>query len=100
MVPGLRSRGCPTSGARPVLEAEAGALAGQSEWRPRTNRRGPIEILAGQGTTGLPELVQGRCGRMKTDPFEFLHAAGAVMVCGLASAGTTGLRLQSAAIVK
>lgn len=54
-------------------------LAGQSESRAPANRRGPIEILAAQGTTRIPELLPVRYARMKTDLFAFLCGAAGVM---------------------
>ena len=55
------------------------------EWQPRPGRTDPLEILALQATTRLPELVPIRYGRMAVSPFTFFRGAAAVMASDLAT---------------
>ena len=54
------------------------------EWTPPTDRTDPLEILALQATTRVPDLVPIRYGRMAASPFAFFRGAAAVMAADLA----------------
>jgi uncharacterized protein (DUF2252 family) len=64
------------------------------EWKPTPGRTDPLEILALQGTTRIPDLVPIRYGRMAASPFAFFRGAAAVMASDLASERQTGLGVQ------
>jgi uncharacterized protein (DUF2252 family) len=63
-------------------------------WQPRPGRTDPLDILALQATTRIPELVPIRYGRMAASPFAFFRGAAAVMASDLASEESTGLDVQ------
>ena len=63
-------------------------------WAPAAGRTDPLEILALQATTRLPDLVPIRYGRMATSAFAFFRGAAAVMAADLATAEPTGLEVQ------
>ena len=54
------------------------------EWAPPADRTDPLEILALQATTRVPDLVPIRYGRMAASPFAFFRGAAAVMASDLA----------------
>ena len=54
------------------------------EWSPPADRTDPLEILALQATTRMPDLVPIRYGRMAASPFAFYRGAAAVMASDLA----------------
>ncbi len=54
------------------------------EWEPPSDRTDPLEILALQATTRVPDLVPIRYGRMAASPFAFYRGAAAVMAADLA----------------
>jgi uncharacterized protein (DUF2252 family) len=56
--------------------------------------RDPLEILAGQDGSRVPELVPIRYGRMLASPFAFFRGAAAVMAADLAQTPTTDLTAQ------
>ena len=58
------------------------------------DRTDPLEILALQATTRLPDLVPIRYGRMAASPFAFFRGAAAVMAADLDHAERTGLEVQ------
>jgi len=64
------------------------------EWKPPAGRTDPLEILALQATTRVPELVPIRYGRMAASPFSFFRGAAAVMAGDLARENQTGLEVQ------
>ncbi len=51
---------------------------------PAPDRTDPLEILALQATTRIPDLVPIRYGRMAASPFAFFRGAAAVMAADLA----------------
>ena len=55
------------------------------EWVPPADRTDPLDILALQATTRVPDLVPIRYGRMAASPFAFFRGAAAVMAADLAS---------------
>jgi uncharacterized protein (DUF2252 family) len=56
--------------------------------------RDPVEILMGQATSRVPELVPIRHARMLASPFSFYRGAAAVMAADLAVTPSTGLTVQ------
>jgi uncharacterized protein (DUF2252 family) len=64
------------------------------EWEPPAARTDPLEILALQATTRVPELVPIRYGRMAASAFAFFRGAAAVMAADLAHVEQTGLEVQ------
>ena len=54
------------------------------EWVLSADRTDPLEILALQATTRVPDLVPIRYGRMAASPFAFFRGAAAVMAADLA----------------
>jgi hypothetical protein len=64
------------------------------DWKPGPDRTDPLEILALQATTRIPDLVPIRYGRMAASAFAFFRGAAAVMAADLASEDRTGLEVQ------
>jgi hypothetical protein len=64
------------------------------EWEPPVRRTDPLEILALQATTRLPDLVPIRYGRMAASAFAFFRGAAAVMASDLAGDPRSGLDVQ------
>jgi uncharacterized protein (DUF2252 family) len=68
--------------------------SGHGEWEPSSHRTDPLEILALQATTRIPDLVPIRYGRMAASPFAFFRGAAAVMAADLSRSERTGLEVQ------
>src|SRR6201999_2733079 len=66
----------------------------QAEWKPAPDRVGPLEILAEQDKTRVPELVPVRYGRMLASAFTFYRGAAAIMAADLGASPDSGLRVQ------
>jgi hypothetical protein len=64
------------------------------EWQPAADRTDPLEILALQALTRVPDLVPIRYGRMAVSPFTFFRGAAAVMAADLASEEHSHLDVQ------
>ena len=64
------------------------------EWSPPADRTDPLEILALQATTRVPDLVPIRYGRMAASPFAFYRGAAAVMAADLAHEPHSHLDVQ------
>jgi uncharacterized protein (DUF2252 family) len=75
--------------ARAALPLDAHSLLGPSELRAD-----PIELLARQATTRVPELIPIRYGRMLVSPFAFYRGAALIMAADLAGTPTSGFRVQ------
>jgi uncharacterized protein (DUF2252 family) len=58
--------------------------------------RAPLDLLAAQEASRLPDLVPLRRGRMLASPLAFFRGAATVMAHDLASTPTSGLRVQLA----
>jgi uncharacterized protein (DUF2252 family) len=58
-------------------------------------RRDPLEILAEQNATRVPELVPLRMGRMLESPFTFYRGTAGIMTADLARGPHTGIRVVS-----
>jgi len=87
--------------ATPTERAEFGRQArarvprsSHGAWEPAPGRTDPLEILALQGVTRIPELVPIRHGRMAASAFAFYRGAAAVMAADLAAEDSTGLEVQ------
>src|ERR1700737_398128 len=68
--------------------------SGHGDWLAPSGRTDPLEILALQATTRVPDLVPIRYGRMAASPFAFFRGAAAVMAADLAREEQTGLEVQ------
>jgi uncharacterized protein (DUF2252 family) len=64
------------------------------EWAPAADRPDPVDLLAEQDATRVPELVPVRYGRMLVSPFTFFRGAASVMASDLAAGPRTGLHAQ------
>ncbi len=65
-----------------------------ADWAPPADRTDPLEILALQATTRVPDLVPIRYGRMAASPFAFFRGAAAVMAADLAHEEHSHLDVQ------
>jgi uncharacterized protein (DUF2252 family) len=68
--------------------------ASHGQWEAPSDRTDPLEILALQATTRIPDLVPIRYGRMAASPFAFFRGAAAVMAADLAHQGRSDLDVQ------
>jgi uncharacterized protein (DUF2252 family) len=59
-----------------------------------TGRRDPVQVLADQIPSRVPELVPIRHARMTASPFAFFRGAAAIMAGDLAAGRTSGLTAQ------
>src|ERR1700744_4027354 len=66
----------------------------QADWKPAADRVGPLEVLAEQDETRVPELVPVRYGRMLASAFTFYRGAAGIMAADLATTPDSGLRVQ------
>jgi uncharacterized protein (DUF2252 family) len=66
----------------------------QAAWTPGPDRIGPLEVLAAQDETRVPELVPVRYGRMLASAFTFYRGAAGIMAADLAASPDSGLRVQ------
>ncbi|HEX4751512.1 MAG TPA: DUF2252 domain-containing protein [Solirubrobacterales bacterium] len=85
------------SDSPPASGKEARKLASRSSqaaWTPSPDRVGPLEVLAEQDETRVPELVPVRYGRMLASAFTFYRGAAAIMAADLAASPDSGLRVQ------
>ena len=64
------------------------------EWQVPSDRTDPLEILALQAATRVPDLVPIRYGRMAASPFAFFRGAAAVMAADLAHEEHSHLDVQ------
>jgi uncharacterized protein (DUF2252 family) len=85
----------PPSTSRPGRTARKLApRSAQAFWEPAADRVGPLEVLAEQDKTRVPELVPVRYGRMLASAFTFYRGAAAIMAADLATGPDSGLRVQ------
>jgi uncharacterized protein (DUF2252 family) len=66
----------------------------QASWEPDSGRTSPVEILAEQDKSRVPELVPVRYGRMLVSAFTFYRGAAGIMAADLGSSPDSGLRVQ------
>ena len=90
-------------GQHPTVEhrVEAGKVAraehprsSHAAWNPAQRQQQPLDLLAEQATTRVPELVPIRYGRMATSPFAYYRGAALPMAADLATSPHTGLTVQ------
>ncbi len=87
----------PTPAERAAQGRKARALVPRSShggWKAAPDRTDPLEILALQATTRVPDLVPIRYGRMAVSPFAFYRGAAAVMAADLAHEEHSHLNVQ------
>jgi uncharacterized protein (DUF2252 family) len=60
----------------------------------RGPRPDPVDLLEGQATTRIPQLVPIRYGRMLATPFTFFRGAALIMAADLGSTPHSGLMVQ------
>ncbi len=65
------------------------------DWVPALDRPDPVDVLAAQAASRLPELVPIRYGRMLVSPFTFYRGAAAVMAADLAATPDSGIVVQA-----
>jgi uncharacterized protein (DUF2252 family) len=65
-----------------------------AQWSPLANRRDPLEVLAEEESTRIPELLPLRHQRMLESPFAFYRGCAAVMASDLAPVPVTALHVQ------
>jgi len=82
-----RARGKSLRDAVP-REAHAG-------WKPKKDRRDPIDLLVESNEGRLPDLVPIRFGRMLQSPFTFYRGSAGIMAADLAMTAQSGLRVQA-----
>jgi uncharacterized protein (DUF2252 family) len=63
-------------------------------WEATAQRKSPVELLASQDETRMPELVPVRYGRMLASPFSFYRGGAAIMAADLAATPSSGLEVQ------
>jgi len=73
---------------------KSASRSSQADWEPGPDRVGPLEVLAEQDKTRVPELVPVRYGRMLASAFTFYRGAAAIMAADLAATPDSGLRVQ------
>jgi hypothetical protein len=66
----------------------------QAGWEPGPDRTGPVETLAEQDKSRVPELVPVRYGRMLASAFTFYRGAAGIMAADLGAGPDSGLRVQ------
>ncbi|HWI96908.1 MAG TPA: DUF2252 domain-containing protein [Solirubrobacterales bacterium] len=64
------------------------------DWQPAADRADPVELLDGQATSRVGQLVPLRYGRMLVSPFTFYRGAAAVMAADLAATPRSGFDVQ------
>jgi uncharacterized protein (DUF2252 family) len=65
-----------------------------ADFTPRPGRPDPVELLATQAETRVPELVPIRYGRMMSSAFAFYRGAALIMASDLAGSPQSGLHVQ------
>jgi uncharacterized protein (DUF2252 family) len=65
-----------------------------ADFTPRPGRSDPVELLATQAETRVPELVPIRYGRMMSSAFAFYRGAALIMASDLAGSPQSGLHVQ------
>jgi uncharacterized protein (DUF2252 family) len=89
-----KTGGDPDAGKLGKDARKRASRSSQAAWTPRPDRAGPLEILAAQDKTRVPELVPVRYGRMLASAFTFYRGAAGIMAADLAASPDSGLRVQ------
>ncbi len=63
-------------------------------WQPAVDRADPVDLLQGQETPRVQELIPVRHARMATSAFAFYRGGALVMAADLATAPRSGLSVQ------
>jgi uncharacterized protein (DUF2252 family) len=63
-------------------------------WRPAVDRPDPVDLLLGQATSRLADLVPVRHGRMAASPFSYYRGAALPMAADLSVSANSGLIVQ------
>lgn len=87
--PSVEQRAAHGKAARAQVPREA-----HGEWRPEQRVQKPLELLAEQAQTRVPELVPIRYGRMSASPFSYYRGAALPMAADLATSSRTDLNAQ------
>ena len=87
--PSKEERAAGGKAARAVLPREQLA-----EWHPGQRTLEPLELLAEQARTRVPELVPIRHARMAASPFAYYRGAALPMAADLATAPHSGIMVQ------
>ena len=87
--PSKEERAAGGKAARAVLPREQLA-----EWHPGRRTLEPLELLAEQARTRVPELVPIRHARMAASPFAYYRGAALPMAADLATAAHSGIMVQ------
>ncbi|HVQ23061.1 MAG TPA: DUF2252 family protein, partial [Candidatus Saccharimonadia bacterium] len=69
-------------------------LTDQAAWKASDRQADPVELIAEQATTRMPELVPVRHGRMAVSAATFYRGAALPMAADLASHPNSGLKVQ------
>ena len=69
-------------------------LAEPALWKQSDRQADPVELIAEQATTRIPELVPVRHGRMAVSPATFYRGAALPMAADLARHPNSGLKVQ------
>jgi len=65
-----------------------------AEWSANQRKQNPLDLLAEQGTTRVPELVPIRYGRMAATPFTYYRGAALPMASDLSTVPRTSIDVQ------
>jgi len=65
-----------------------------AEWSANQRKQNPLDLLAEQGTTRVPELVPIRYGRMAATPFTYYRGAALPMASDLSTGPRTSIDVQ------
>jgi uncharacterized protein (DUF2252 family) len=68
--------------------------ADHASWSPAQRTQEPLDLLAEQAQTRVPELVPIRHGRMAASPFAYYRGAALPMAADLSTTPRTGLNVQ------
>jgi uncharacterized protein (DUF2252 family) len=68
--------------------------SGYADWAPAADRADPVELLEGQATSRVGQLVPLRYARMLVSPFTFYRGAAAAMATDLAATPRSGFDVQ------
>src|SRR5215471_14760275 len=66
-----------------------------AEFEPAEHRPDPVDVLATQSATRLPDLVPIRYGRMLASPFSYFRGAALPMAHDLSTTPATGIAVQA-----
>ncbi len=89
--PGVPRADRRAAGAAARTRVPPSAIAG---WTAATDRPDPVELILGQATTRIPELVPVRHGRMSASPFAFFRGGALTMAADIAPLHLSGIGVQ------